>query len=329
MVPKDVHSAILTSRVGSYRCRLRQHTLLPLDDCLYSLQPIISHLTHLTLHRCLARHASAAYSSSGKTSHPSNALPPMQSATSISTWPKSVPRKAGYVSSSLPTVPANLPLSAFVESTGKMEAADFLRDLVQAVGPSPAARSGRRRAAWPGRLREHGTVFRHAMTSCIVFWVTQQGDGPALDSGRPSGRPESLPAYDGDGSYLLYADCSCPWERATCRRGSRPVPLSHLQPPGTGQRRTGAGEPFKVWPRTGPDSEVQNGDTAFDAVLDLVRSGEVFQCRRAGAGGLPPALNAEVGRLKAGEPRPLRRLQAGPGRERSRARSHSTACLSP
>lgn len=29
-----------------------------------------------------------------------------------------------------------------------------------------------------------------------------------------------------------------------------------------------------------PTSEVPNGDTAFDAILDLVRSGEVFQCRR-------------------------------------------------
>ncbi|MBC9177745.1 hypothetical protein [Pseudoroseomonas ludipueritiae] len=30
-----------------------------------------------------------------------------------------------------------------------------------------------------------------------------------------------------------------------------------------------------------PTSEVQNGDTAFNAILDLVRSGEIFQCRRA------------------------------------------------
>ena len=34
----------------------RRHTLLPLDDCLYALQPTIPHLTRSALHRCLKRH---------------------------------------------------------------------------------------------------------------------------------------------------------------------------------------------------------------------------------------------------------------------------------
>lgn len=34
----------------------RKHTLLPLDDCLYALQPTIQHLTRSSLHRCLQRH---------------------------------------------------------------------------------------------------------------------------------------------------------------------------------------------------------------------------------------------------------------------------------
>ena len=34
----------------------RKHTLLPLDDCLYSLQATIPHLTRSSLHRCLQRH---------------------------------------------------------------------------------------------------------------------------------------------------------------------------------------------------------------------------------------------------------------------------------
>ena len=34
----------------------RQHTLLPLDDCLYALQSTIPHLTRSSLHRCLQRH---------------------------------------------------------------------------------------------------------------------------------------------------------------------------------------------------------------------------------------------------------------------------------
>ena len=34
----------------------RRHTLLPLDDCLYALQPMIPHLTRSSLQRCLQRH---------------------------------------------------------------------------------------------------------------------------------------------------------------------------------------------------------------------------------------------------------------------------------
>ena len=34
----------------------RKYTLLPLDDCLYALQPNIPHLTRSSLHRCLQRH---------------------------------------------------------------------------------------------------------------------------------------------------------------------------------------------------------------------------------------------------------------------------------
>ena len=34
----------------------RRHTVLPLDDCLYALQPTIPHLTRSALHRCLQRH---------------------------------------------------------------------------------------------------------------------------------------------------------------------------------------------------------------------------------------------------------------------------------
>ena len=34
----------------------RRHALLPLDDCLYGLQPAMPHLTRSALHRCLQRH---------------------------------------------------------------------------------------------------------------------------------------------------------------------------------------------------------------------------------------------------------------------------------
>ena len=35
----------------------RRHTLLPLDDCLYALQPTIPHLSRSSLHRCLQQHS--------------------------------------------------------------------------------------------------------------------------------------------------------------------------------------------------------------------------------------------------------------------------------
>jgi hypothetical protein len=34
----------------------RRHTLLPQDDCLYTLQPSIPQLTCSSVHRCLQRH---------------------------------------------------------------------------------------------------------------------------------------------------------------------------------------------------------------------------------------------------------------------------------
>ena len=41
---------------GAVIVAFRKHTLLPLDDCLYALQPTIPNLTRSSLHRCLQRH---------------------------------------------------------------------------------------------------------------------------------------------------------------------------------------------------------------------------------------------------------------------------------
>ena len=56
MGPKAVHSTVLTIEEEAMIVAFRRHTLLPLDDCLYGLQPTIPHLTHSALHRCLQRH---------------------------------------------------------------------------------------------------------------------------------------------------------------------------------------------------------------------------------------------------------------------------------
>ena len=54
--PKTPHSTTLSEAEEAIVVAFRRHTLLPLDDCLYALQPLIPHLTRSALHRCLQRH---------------------------------------------------------------------------------------------------------------------------------------------------------------------------------------------------------------------------------------------------------------------------------
>ncbi len=54
--PKEPRSTVLTEAEEAMIVAFRRHTLLPLDDCLYALQPTIPHLTRSALHRCLQRH---------------------------------------------------------------------------------------------------------------------------------------------------------------------------------------------------------------------------------------------------------------------------------
>jgi hypothetical protein len=54
--PKEPKSTVLTIEDEAIIVAFRRHTLLPLDDCLYALQPAIPHLTRSSLHRCLQRH---------------------------------------------------------------------------------------------------------------------------------------------------------------------------------------------------------------------------------------------------------------------------------
>jgi len=56
MGPKEAHSTVLSITEEAVIVTFRRHTLLPLDDCLYALEPTIPHLTRSSLHRCLQRH---------------------------------------------------------------------------------------------------------------------------------------------------------------------------------------------------------------------------------------------------------------------------------
>ncbi len=54
--PKEAKSTVFTVDQEAIIVAFRRHTLLPLDDCLYALQPTIPGLTRSSLHRCLQRH---------------------------------------------------------------------------------------------------------------------------------------------------------------------------------------------------------------------------------------------------------------------------------
>ena len=53
---KEPRSTVLSGEEEAVVVAFRRHTLLPLDDCLYALQPDLPHLTRSALHRCLQRH---------------------------------------------------------------------------------------------------------------------------------------------------------------------------------------------------------------------------------------------------------------------------------
>jgi len=133
MGPKEPRSTVLTLEEEAVVVAFRRHTLLPLDDCLYGLQPTIPHLTRSSLHRCLERHGISR-------------LPEMEG---------DKPEKKRFASYAIGYFHIDIAqvsteegkLSLFVaidrtskfafvrlvESAGKMEAAQFLRDLIEAV----------------------------------------------------------------------------------------------------------------------------------------------------------------------------------------------------
>jgi hypothetical protein len=52
--PRQARSTVLSVEEEAVIVAFRRYTLLPLDDCLYALQPTIPHLTRSSLHRYLA-----------------------------------------------------------------------------------------------------------------------------------------------------------------------------------------------------------------------------------------------------------------------------------
>ena len=54
--PTEPRSTVLTEAEEAMIVAFFRHTLLPLDDCLYALQPSVPHLTRSALHRCVRQH---------------------------------------------------------------------------------------------------------------------------------------------------------------------------------------------------------------------------------------------------------------------------------
>ena len=131
--PKDAKSTVLTPDEEAIIVAFRRHTLLPLDDCLYSLQPSIPHLSRSSLHRCLQRHDISR-------------LPDVDGDKPVKKKFKAYPLGYFHVDiAEVQTAEGKLYLFvaidrtskfAFVElhqKAGKMAAAAFLRNLIAAV----------------------------------------------------------------------------------------------------------------------------------------------------------------------------------------------------
>jgi hypothetical protein len=133
MGPKEVRSSVLTVEEEAIIVAFRRRTLLPLDDCLYTLQPTIPRLTRSALHRCLQRHGISR-------------LPEVEASKPAEQRFASYPIGTFHIDIAEVQTgegkvrlfvaidrTSKLAFARLVESAGKMEAADFLRELVAAV----------------------------------------------------------------------------------------------------------------------------------------------------------------------------------------------------
>ena len=105
--PKEPRSSVLSEAEEAMVVAFRRHTLLPLDDCLYALQPSIPHLTRSALHRCLQRHGISRLPDVGASSLSVSGSSATRSDFSTSILPKCRPPRASSISSWQSTAPAS------------------------------------------------------------------------------------------------------------------------------------------------------------------------------------------------------------------------------
>ena len=131
--PREPCSTVPSRDEEAMIVAFRRHTLLPLDDCLYALQPTIPHLTRSSLHRCLQRHGISR-------------LPDVEGDKPSKKKFKRYP--IGYFHIDIAEVhtgkgklylfvaidrTSKFAFTWLVKKAGKMAAAQFLRDLIAAV----------------------------------------------------------------------------------------------------------------------------------------------------------------------------------------------------
>jgi transposase InsO family protein len=185
MGPKDARSTVLTPEEEAVVVAFRRHTLLPLDDCLYGLQPTIPHLTRSA---CIAAWSGTA-----------SAACPRSRATSREEALRRLP--IGYFHLDIAEVSteegklrlfvaidrtSKFAFVRLVDSAGKMEAAQFLRDLIEAVPyrvhtvltDNGVQFTARKQDIWDGRhifdrvCDEHG--IEHRLTKVNHPWTNGQ-----------------------------------------------------------------------------------------------------------------------------------------------------------
>ena len=133
MGPKQLRSTVLTAEQEAACVAFRTHTLLSLDDCLYALQSTIPGLTRSSLHRCFQRYGI-------------NRLPNVTGDKPVKK--KFKPYPIGYFHIDIAEVrteagtlylfvaidrTSKFAYAELVEQAGKLEAAQFLRNLIAAV----------------------------------------------------------------------------------------------------------------------------------------------------------------------------------------------------
>jgi hypothetical protein len=103
--PREPRSTALSVEEEAVVVAFRRHTLLPLDDRLYALQPTIPHPTRSSLHRCLERHGISRLPQVEGEASPKRKFKAYPIGFFASTSPKCRPRKASSISLSRSTAP--------------------------------------------------------------------------------------------------------------------------------------------------------------------------------------------------------------------------------